>query len=96
PSSLAEALGISYVLEGATLGGGMISRHLVRALGVTPRTGGAYYHNYGVKRGPRWRTYRDALNEFGAHHPAQQTAMCEAALATFAAMHTWMNQPVTA
>ncbi|MEL6772978.1 MAG: biliverdin-producing heme oxygenase [Bacteroidota bacterium] len=96
PSTLAEAIGISYVLEGATLGGGIIGRHLVRSLGVTPRTGGAYYHNYGVKRGPRWRSFRGALDTFGQRYPDQQAAICEAAFATFALMHTWMNHPVFA
>lgn len=96
PSTLSEAIGISYVLEGATLGGGIIGRHLVRSLGVTPRTGGAYYHNYGVKRGPRWRSFRGALDTFGQRYSDQQDAMCEAAFATFALMHTWMNHPVFA
>ncbi len=40
PRAVGEALGCLYVLEGATLGGRIISRHLA-GLGVTPTAGAA-------------------------------------------------------
>jgi len=42
----AAALGCMYVLEGATLGGRVISRHLA-ARGIGPDTGGAFFAGYG-------------------------------------------------
>ena len=57
----ARAFGCLYVLEGATLGGRIISRHLGASLGVTPGTGGAFFHGYGERTGQMWTSFRDAL-----------------------------------
>jgi len=56
-----RAFGCFYVLEGATLGGQIISRHLRASLGVTPDTGGAFFHGYGERTGLMWTCFRDAL-----------------------------------
>ncbi|MVN86621.1 heme oxygenase [Deinococcus sp. HMF7620] len=56
-----EGLGALYVLEGATLGGQIIGRHL-RARGITPDSGGAYFSGYGPQTGPMWRAFGAAMN----------------------------------
>ena len=38
-----EALGCLYVVEGSTLGGQVIARHLRQTLGVDPRCGGSFF-----------------------------------------------------
>lgn len=60
---LPEGLGALYVLEGATLGGQIIARHLQRHLGITSQSGGAYFHAYGAATGQKWRTLGDAMNQ---------------------------------
>lgn len=58
---LPEALGALYVLEGSTLGGRVIGRHL-RGRGLTPERGGAYFHAYGPDTGAMWRSFGEAMN----------------------------------
>lgn len=55
----AAAWGAAYVLEGAALGGQVVSRHL-RAAGV-PDTALHYYGSDGRPVGPRWRTFGTLL-----------------------------------
>lgn len=55
PASRAQALGCLYVLEGATLGGKIISRHLGRVLGLRASNGAAFYNSYGARIGPMWK-----------------------------------------
>lgn len=91
--SLAEALGTLYVLEGATLGGRIIEKHLARTLGLAPDTGARYYHAYGEARGPMWVALRDALDAFGAEQPHQADAVVQAADAAFGALAAALAEP---
>jgi len=58
---LPSALGALYVIEGSTLGGQVISRHLERTLGITPEQGGAFFAGYGAETESLWREYLDLL-----------------------------------
>jgi heme oxygenase len=53
----AAALGAMYVVEGSTLGGAIISRHVQRRLGLGPHTGCAYFGAYGKATGAMWRSF---------------------------------------
>lgn len=53
------ALGCLYVVEGATLGGQIISRHLA-TLGIGPENGGLFFHGYGPQTGQMWKSFRAA------------------------------------
>lgn len=57
-----EGLGALYVLEGATLGGQVIARHLQRNLNIQSQSGSAYFHAYGVATGPMWLALTEAMN----------------------------------
>jgi len=59
------ALGALYVLEGSTLGGQVIVRHLHAHFGerVSGRT--AYFAGHGAENGPRWRVFKDILGRAG-------------------------------
>ncbi|MCX4247079.1 biliverdin-producing heme oxygenase [Paraliomyxa miuraensis] len=83
-----ERFGCLYVLEGSTLGGRIISRHLHRSLGVTPRTGGRFFHGYGARTGAMWREFRAAL---AAHAEVSESPdeIVAAAIATFRALRSW-------
>ena len=45
--SPAKAFGCLYVLEGATLGGQVITRHLKQHLDLSPEAGGSFFNSYG-------------------------------------------------
>jgi len=57
----AEVLGCLYVIEGATLGGQMITRHVRGTLGITPTTGGSFFEGYAGDTGRMWQAMRQLL-----------------------------------
>ena len=59
-----ECFGCLYVLEGSTLGGQVISRHLREKLNVTPGAGGLFFDGYGHRTGLMWQQFRLALTGF--------------------------------
>lgn len=91
PPPLADpdaALGCLDVLEGATLGGQVICRHVRAALGVTPERGARFFHGYGESTGARWRAFQTALAAAAATAAAQDRIV-GAAIATFRALRRW-------
>ena len=58
-----QLLGCLYVIEGATLGGRSITRHLQSQLGLTPELGGAFFDGYGAQTGSHWKAFCTMLSE---------------------------------
>lgn len=77
----AAAWGSAYVMEGAALGGQVITRDLAQA-GLHPGNGTAYFHGWGDATGPMWREFRGVL-ESELAHPAALDEACTAAGRTF-------------
>ena len=96
PLDVARALGALYVIEGSTLGGRIIARHLHDALGVTADAGARFYLSYGDQRGPRWTAFKQALDQFGADHPGQTDRVVASASDTFDALREQMAVPLAA
>lgn len=61
---VARAFGGLYVMEGATLGGQVITRHLKQHLDITPETGAAFFNSYGAEVGPMWKQFGAAVTAF--------------------------------
>lgn len=59
----AAAWGALYVLEGATLGGQIICRHLGPQLKLSPTCGLSFYASYGALIGPRWKEFCALLTQ---------------------------------
>ncbi|MFC4424956.1 biliverdin-producing heme oxygenase [Deinococcus navajonensis] len=89
----AHALGAMYVLEGATLGGQLITRHVQRQLGLTPQRGVAFFSGYGPETGPMWRRFTDALTQY-AQATGEDEAILEGAGRTFACFERALQQDV--
>jgi heme oxygenase len=88
-----EALGRLYVLEGSTLGGAFIDRHLA----TVPELSGLRlraFSPYGAETGAMWQGFRRAARERVAAGGDAAT-MVVAARATFGALALWCR-PVTA
>jgi heme oxygenase len=83
------ALGVMYVLEGATLGGRVISRHLA-SLGIGPETGGAFFGGYGDATGEMWKAFAGATGAYAEAHPESTGAMVSAADETFTLLERWL------
>jgi heme oxygenase len=88
-SSTGHWLGALYVLEGSTLGGQVISRHLEKHFGWKDGRGYSFFLGHGAHTGERWRevvktleSRPDAGNQivFGAHHTFNQLNRCFYAL----------------
>ncbi|MBC6109463.1 biliverdin-producing heme oxygenase [Pedobacter fastidiosus] len=60
----AEVLGALYVLEGATLGGNVIKKHILANSNFATAEGGLnYYGVYGDELGTKWKNFVSILNE---------------------------------
>lgn len=86
----AQALGSAYVLEGSTLGGQIITRHMKRELDIQPECGGAFFHSYGVDVGPMWREFVEVLNSYPLTDD-EQDALLQTARETFCALEVWLD-----
>ena len=89
--TLATAFGTLYVLEGASLGGRIISRHVEAQFGYTATHGAQYFNGYGAHTGEMWMTFRRAVDAYGGE-PGPQGEMIVGALATFVAFREWCAQ----
>jgi heme oxygenase len=81
-----EALGRLYVLEGSTLGGTFIDRHLAALPGLPPRL--RAFSPYGEATGAMWHAYRGATRRWVAG-PGDADRVVSAARTTFGALADW-------
>ena len=82
PGDVAELVGTLYAIEGSTLGGQVISRHLRANLGLTPERGARFFAAYGADTETRWASFC-AYAEGLADDPVQRLRAGEAALNVF-------------
>lgn len=94
PTDLLQALGCLYVLEGATLGGHVLTRRVKQSLGLSPASGCAFLASYGKDVGPMWRAFGSALaRAMRADNAQEMTArsrMVAAARDTFFRLERWL------
>ena len=90
-SSLPKAFGSLYVIEGSTLGGQVISRHLKEHLGLTPENGGAFFASYGSQVGPMWKQFGEAVTAY-AGDGSNDDEIIEAAVQTFDSINRCMSK----
>ena len=89
----AAAFGAVYVMEGSTLGGQIIARHVGPTLGVSPDAGLRYFSGYGAATGERWRETSAAISKFAsARGDDEMDTMVEGARRTFALVETALRQ----
>ncbi len=89
----AQAIGCVYVLEGATLGGQILSRQAKSALAVTPQYAGRFFSSYGSQVGSMWKRFSQSADAYGDSHPAERAAIIKSATGTFSALSAWMHTP---
>jgi heme oxygenase (biliverdin-IX-beta and delta-forming) len=85
--TLARQVGCLYVVEGSTLGGQHIYRHVAGPLGLTPTRGGRFFHGYGPDTGPRWNAFLQYLTGFENQADEVVGSACE----TFARFAKWID-----
>jgi len=87
--SIPRVLGCLYVIEGATLGGQVITRHLRANLAITPETGGAFFAGYGAATGARWQAF-GAMITVAAERFGGQDEIVASANHTFETLDRWL------
>ena len=90
-SGVPEALGALYVLEGATLGGQLLLRHLTRHFEGLPVGGFAFFRAYGEAVGPMWKAFGEALTR-ACPEPALAPRVVRGAQDTFEAFEAWLRE----
>ncbi len=88
--TLSSGFGCLYVLEGATLGGQFIVRHVGRSLGVRPGNGASFFGSYGPRVGAMWQAFGQAATAFCTSSERIDEAV-SAALSTFQTFDAWMK-----
>jgi len=88
-----ELLGALYTIEGSSLGGQVISRHLAEQHGLTASTGARFFHGYGERTMPFWGEFEQFMNAALEHDAARQRALA-AAKSTFAMMESVLDEYV--
>jgi heme oxygenase (biliverdin-IX-beta and delta-forming) len=90
---LPEALGCCYVLEGATLGGQLILRHLQSHFAGIPAGDFAFFRAYGEDVGPMWRAFGKALTRASRAEGSQlfDERVVQGAKDTFDAFERWLR-----
>lgn len=92
--SAEKAFGALYVIEGATLGGQVINRHLKQHLDLTPENGGLFFSGYGAKTGERWKEFIEITTNFAFQAKADETIV-EAAKNTFDSFRDCFLEPIS-
>ena len=85
----AQVLGCLYVIEGATLGGQIISKHLLANLGLGVDNGAAFFNGYGANSGSQWQSFRSFLTR-NAEPLDQDDAIVASANETFSTLGEWL------
>ncbi len=86
----AQQLGALYVVEGSTLGGRHLARHLDRLLGTTGSAGRRFFLGRGADTSAAWNAFLARLTS-PAMTPAEQGEAVAAAVATFDIFQQWLQ-----
>jgi heme oxygenase (biliverdin-IX-beta and delta-forming) len=92
--SLAKAWGGMYVLEGSTLGGQLISKHLQSALGEVVATKLHYFTPYGPQTGAMWKNFLHYFSE-AAIDESYENEIIDSAVQTFSLLDSWLTSTIS-
>jgi heme oxygenase len=88
--SIPEQLGCMYVLEGSTLGGQHVLRHVAKRLDLSPQKGASFFNSYGRAVGINWRSFLSQLDE--RTHSREHDEVVSSARQTFAKLEAWITR----
>jgi heme oxygenase len=89
-NDLASLFGAMYVMEGSSLGGQLIARHVEAALHLSEGQGNSYFRGHGSQTGPLWKEFSEMLK---MRIPDEETdAVVVSAKAMFNTFGMWMQR----
>ena len=89
--SVAQAWGCLYVLEGSTLGGQIISRHLAD-LAFIPSNARSFFAGYGSRVGEMWTKFKTAVEGYSQANPQDDDAIVASAVETFQTFYQQLSR----
>lgn len=89
--SLEAFVGCIYVLEGSTMGGQVISKHLIRLFGPDVQKRLAFYQCYGGKVMQQWQQTRNWIEEIGNNNEINANLAADCAITMFDSMNDWFS-----
>ena len=85
-----QSLGALYVLEGSTLGGGIICKLLKKEMGDSAPQCFVFFNGYGEATMEMWTKFKDRVNTY-TEDAAMHRQMADAANDTFVKFKNWIN-----
>lgn len=82
-ATAASFLGAMYVMEGSTLGGQYIAKHVQDQLALDPGQGNAYFRGYAEKTGSMWQSFRQHLIDLPEEQGGEVIAAAKAMFGIF-------------
>ncbi|NCI47247.1 biliverdin-producing heme oxygenase [Sediminibacterium soli] len=76
--NMAGAMGVMYVMEGATLGGKVILKHLGDKLGIDEHHSARFLFGYGNDTGRQWTIFLEAFTAYVTEHRVEKAAIAAA------------------
>lgn len=87
PMTNAAAMGAMYVIEGSTLGGAIIYKHIHKSLNLTTENGAGYFQPYGQSSGSFWKSFLANMTDFATDN--KEAEVIDGATETFKNIHDW-------
>lgn len=85
----ASFLGTMYVIEGSTLGGQLIARHVEQVLELEAGKGDSFFRGYGQQTGTMWKEFCEVLRVKVPDHSAE--VVIHSARNMFEVFRSWMQ-----
>lgn len=89
-ATLGAALGVMYVLEGSTLGGRILYKHMNQNLGLDAENGASYFWGYGQDTGSFWKVFITKFADLAAGQNCENEVISNA-VSTFDEIGNWLN-----
>jgi heme oxygenase len=93
-SSVGEALGALYVMEGSTLGGSIIANMIRKRVPELPEDSLHFFTGYGPETAARWAAFKQQTDAFATTSAAKE-AVILGANKTFETFHQWIKEHET-
>jgi heme oxygenase len=93
-TTMEEAIGVMYVMEGSTLGGQLQARQVQKMFGRDAESGAAYFSSYGANVGMMWKMYCEAIVMVAADNVEKEKVIIASAQQTFQALEEWLATEV--
>lgn len=87
---IGQLVGVLYTIEGSSLGGQVISRHLEAHLGLTATQGARFFHGYGPDIASYWQQTEAFIDATLTHDEIRDSAM-SSAKTTFSLMESLLD-----